>query len=101
MKDEEPEMKIEKFSKKTTNKSEETEILEALVWILELDDVEMKIIVDTAQELGILSFFASFDNLELNSDTKEKIRALQNILETFDGNVDDLDFYNEGSEGIE
>ena len=90
-------MKAETISKKTTNKRNETEILEALVWILELDDVEMKIIVDTAQEVGLLSFFASFDSLELNSETKEKIRALKNILETIDGDID-MEFSDEGSE---
>ena len=94
-------MKAETISKKTTNKRNETEILEALVWILELDDVEMKIIVDTSQEVGLISFFACFDSLELNSETKEKIRALKNILETFDGEIDDMDLSNEGSEGIE
>ena len=94
-------MKTETINKKTTNKRDETEILEALVWILELDDVEMKIIVDTAEEIGLHSFFASFESMELNSETKEKIRALKNILETLDGDIDEIDFSNEGSEVIE
>lgn len=97
-------MKTETFSEKKTNrekrtnKRDETEIVEALVWILELDEPEMKIIVDVAEEQGLYLLFKSFNSLELTSETKDKIRALKNILEMLDGDLAYMDFSDEGSE---
>ena len=96
-------MKTETYSEKKTNikkrvnKRDETEIIEALVWILELDEPELKIIVDAAEEQGLHLLFKSFNGLELTSETKDKISALKNILEMLDGDLAYMDFSDEGS----
>ena len=68
-------MKTETYSEKKTNikkrvniekranKRDETEIIEALVWVLELDEPELKIIVDAAEEQGLHLLFKSFNGL--------------------------------------
>lgn len=90
------EMKSEK--RKNENKKNEVEMLKAMVWILELDEIDSRLVAETAYKIGLNSFFKSYGNLELQDISKEKIRALIDILEAFDGDLDGIDFESERSD---
>jgi len=71
---------------------------ETITWILGLKNKSKEIVKDFILENGIKSFLLNHENIEIELEEHEKIKVLKRIFETFDGDIEMINFgdMNEG-----
>ncbi|WFD10845.1 hypothetical protein [Tepidibacter hydrothermalis] len=65
---------------------------ETLCWILGFNYEAKSKVRKYVKESGMKSFLLSYKTLEFTLEEKEKIGILKRVLETFDGDIETIDF---------
>lgn len=56
-------------------------VMQLMCEILEFKETSEKKVLLAVETMGILDFFKNIENLDVDGDEKEKLRALKNIIE--------------------
>ena len=65
---------------------------ETITWILGLKHKSEKLVKDFILNQGIKSFLLNHENIELELEEHEKVKVLKRILQTFDGDIEMINF---------
>ena len=73
-------------------KTEQDKVIELVAWILNLKKEDEEKVAVLIKELGVRTFFLNIENLDLSKEVKGKLFDLRNVIEAFDGDIEDVDF---------
>jgi hypothetical protein len=65
---------------------------DTLIWILGIKGESKEKVKDYILEQGVKSFLLHHDLLELEPDKHEKIEVLKRVIQTFDGDIETMNF---------
>ncbi|PKM56016.1 MAG: hypothetical protein CVV00_01715 [Firmicutes bacterium HGW-Firmicutes-5] len=65
---------------------------ETITWILGMNGVVKEKVKDYIKEQGVKVFLLKYHNIELEPEEQEKIKVLKRVLQTFDGDIEAINF---------
>lgn len=65
---------------------------DTIIWIIGLEGESKEKVKDYIMGQGIKSFLLHHGNIELEPETQDKIKVLKRVLQTFDGDIEAINF---------
>lgn len=73
-------------------KTEHDKLIELMIWLLGLNEEERVAVTKLVKENGVRDFFIKLESFELSEHVLSKLKDLRNIIQVFDGEIEDEDF---------
>ena len=71
-------------------KTEEDKVIELMCILLELEEESEKVVQAAVKEKGVKVFFESIDQLEVDEQEKERIKALKQVIDAKEAEIEKL-----------
>lgn len=71
-------------------KTEEDKVIELMCILLELEEESEKVVQAAVKKKGVKMFFESIDQLEVDEQEKERIKALKQVIDAKEAEIEKL-----------
>ena len=72
-------------------KTEEDKVIELMCILLELKEESEKVVRAAVKEMGVKTFFESVDQLDIDEQEKERIKALKQVIDAKEAEIEKME----------